>query len=366
MIFIIKARGTQKNIKKFLCTVCLCGEIVLYTTMAPSSCRCVSVVMINWNGKQFLEECIRSIEAQSSPIAELLILDNCSTDGSQELLSWYADQHRVVLNETNFGYCGGANYGIRHTSGDYVLIMNPDVLLHPDFVSHLLETAGDKPEVGILSGKLLRFDKKTLDSTGQFLRKNISPYERGYNEIDRGQYDQPGEIFSCCGAVAFYRRDMLEAIQIDGAYFDEAHFAFYEDLDIGWRAQLLGWKAYYVPNALAYHYRGGGLSGQKRRPHWFERVAWIPKVSFVEKPPFIQHHVIVNRYLTMLKNASWLDIARRFPSILTYELLLWGYVLCVRPSLLSTLGTLLKLFPDTFGKRKAIWTKKVFLESECV
>ncbi len=326
--------------------------------MTSHSHQRVSIIVINWNGKQFLQDCIQSIEMQTYQDTELVVLDNCSTDGSRELLSHLDGNYHLVLSDKNLGYCGGANLGIRSTNGEYVLIMNPDVLLHPDFLTHLLTAAQQNPEVGILSGKLLRFDKRTLDSTGQFLRKNMSPRERGYDEVDIGQYDRPGYVFSSCGAVVLYRRSMLEAIQLGGEYFDETYFAFYEDLDLGWRAQLSGWKAYYVPEAIAYHYRGGGLSEHKRQRQWFERISWIPNVSFVEKPQFIQHHLIVNRYLTMLKNASLADILIGLPAILRFEILLWGYVVCVRPSLFSTLFTLLKLFPQTLRKRQAIQSGK--------
>jgi GT2 family glycosyltransferase len=322
----------------------------------------VSIILLNWNGKRFLQNCIRSILAQSYRNYEFIIIDNCSTDGSREFLLQQYNHDQILLNEVNLGYCGGANLGIRKTKGEYVLILNPDIILHADFLSHIIEAVERDGSIGIATGKLLRFDKKTLDSTGQFLRKNLTPLERGYDEPDTGKYNQPGYIFSSCGAVAFYRRVMLEDIQLNGEFFDESYFAFYEDLDIGWRAQLSGWKAYYIPTAVAYHYRGGGFATLKRDKHWFEYIPFFPKVSLTQKPVSIQRHVIKNRYLTLIKNASFREIFRGFPAILKFELLLWGYVLCARPSLLTTLVPLAKLLPEAFKKRRYIQARRRVFE----
>jgi len=318
----------------------------------------VSIILLNWNGKQFLQDCIRSICAQSYRNYEVIIIDNCSTDGSREYLLQQYNHYQLFLNDVNLGYCGGSNLGIRKTKGEYVLILNPDIILHADFLAHIIKAVECDSSIGIATGKLLRFDKKTLDSTGQFLRKNLTPLERGYGEPDTGKYNQPGYVFSSCGAVAFYRRAMLEAIQLDGEFFDESYFAFYEDLDIGWRAQLLGWKAYYIPTAVAYHYRGGGLAELKRNKHWFEHIPFFPNVSLTQKPTSLQRHIIKNRYLTLIKNASFRDILRGFSAILKFEFLLWGYMLCARPSLLTTFADLAKLLPEALKKRRYIQARR--------
>jgi GT2 family glycosyltransferase len=228
------------------------------------------------------------------------------------------------------------------------------VLLEPTFLAQLMAGIGHDATIGIATGKLLRFDRTTLDSTGQFLRKNLSPLERGYGEPDTGQYEQSEYVFSSCGAVALYRRAMLEAINLDGEYFDESYSSYYEDLDIGWRAQLFGWKAYYVPSAVAYHYRGGGLVDFQQKSFWFERLPGVPNVSMTKKPVRLQRQIIKNRYLTLLKNASIQDIFRRFPAILKFELFLWGYVLCVKPVLFGVLLDMIKFLPSALKKRRYI------------
>lgn len=318
----------------------------------------VSIVLLNWNGKRFLQECIESVRQQTYQPLELLMIDNHSSDGSQAMLQGYMSEYRVMCNEVNLGYCGGANLGIANARGEFVLLLNPDVILHPDFLARCVDSAAQDQSIGIVSGKLLRFDRQTLDSTGQFLRKNLTPLERGYGESDTGKYEQPEYIFSCCGAVAFYRRKMLEDVRLHGEYFDETHFAFFEDSDIGWRAQLFGWRAYYAPTAIAYHYRGGGLTAQTAPRNWLQRLPFFPRVSLTEKPPFIQRHVIKNRYLTLLKNASFRDILQGLPAILRYEMLLWAYMLVTRPSLLITLLEVAQMLPQTLAKRRDIASRK--------
>ncbi|PID57800.1 hypothetical protein CSB45_06140 [candidate division KSB3 bacterium] len=324
----------------------------------------VSIILINWNGKRFLPECLRSIREQSYPYLELFVIDNASDDGSAELLHTHYRHERLLLNHKNLGYCGGANLGIRKAHGEYILLLNPDIILEANFVEQLVRSAACNPHCGMFSGKLLRFDRQTLDSTGQFLRPDISPLERGYGEKDQGQYERSGPVFSVCGAVAFYRRAMLEEIRLADQYFDEHYFAFYEDLDIGWRAQLCGWQAVYEPTAVAYHYRGGGLNSQSKAAPWFERLPLLPKVSFSSKPLFIQRHVLVNRYLTILKNVSWRDLLVGLPAILRYEMLMWAYVLLIRPALFSTLIDVMRLLPAMLRTRKQIARKTRIVPSE--
>ena len=319
----------------------------------------VSIIVINWNGKRFLQECLQSLYAQTCRDVEVILIDNDSTDGSRELLREHASRCRLLLNSANLGYCGAANLGISASRGDYVLILNPDVTLSPDFLEKLASCAERNPQVGSLTGKLLRFDHQTLDSAGQFLRKNLTPLERGYDQPDTGQYNVAEYVFSSCGAAAFYRRKMLEDIQLDGEYFDDAYFAFYEDLDIGWRAQLFGWKAYYLPDAVAHHYRGGGFSSPSAPASWVERLPFAPRVSFTGKPRFVQRHILKNRYLTLIKNADWSELFIGLPKIARLEFLILGYMLLARPSLLAAWGDVLKLLPQAWRWRRHIQGRRV-------
>lgn len=328
-------------------------------------CLCenmISIILLNWNSKRFLTGCIQSIRAQTYPHHELLIIDDQSTDGSAAFLQQHFPEYPLIQNTRKLGYCGGANLGIQHTNGEFVLLINADIILAPDFLARLLETIEREPHIGIATGKLLRFDRRTLDSTGQFLRRNLTPLERGYGEPDIGQYEQPEEIFSSCGGLVLYRRVMLDDLQIDGEVFDEAYFAYYEDLDIGWRAQVQGWRALYIPTAIAYHYRGGGLAASHPQATWIEQLPFVPNVSLFQKPPAIQQHVIKNRYLTLIKNASIRELWHGMPAILKFEFMLWGYILLARPQLITVVGDLLRLLPEALRKRKIIQAKRKVFE----
>ena len=135
-----------------------------------------SVIIPSYNRRDMLKTALDSVLAQSMKDFEIIVIDNASTDGSREWLQKENAVERLCLNEQNIGYCGGANQGIGHARGEYILILNPDVILETDFLTRLVSCAEQHPNVGIFSGKLLRFNRHTLDSTGQFLRKNFTPF----------------------------------------------------------------------------------------------------------------------------------------------------------------------------------------------
>jgi GT2 family glycosyltransferase len=147
--------------------------------------------------------------------------------------------------------------------------------------------------LGGLSGLILCFDVKTLDSAGQTLGKNRRPIERGYGKQLEKKYLKEGYCFSVCGAAALYRREAIEKIKIEDEFFDEEFFAFYEDLDAGWRLNLLGYRCKYIPKALVYHHRGGSRIGDSFVAKHFQIGG---------RPPKIQADIIRNRWLTILKN----------------------------------------------------------------
>jgi len=328
--------------------------------------RLVSVIIVNWNGAKFLESCLDSVLNQSYPDREILMIDNASQDNSVQIVRERYLQPasdvpvRLVENSENRGYCEGCNQGIDLAAGAYILILNPDTILSPNFIQSLVSSAELDPRIGMVAGKLLRFDRVTLDTTGQFLRWNLTPLDRGYGEQDTGQFDTPGYSFSTCGAAAFYRREMLEDIKIDGEYFDTSFFTYYEDLDLGWRAQLLGWKCYYNPEALAFHYRGGSLhqpEGWEHLPRPLKGI--LPRYSFRDKPPFLQKHILKNRYLTLVKNLGALDLILNLPSLLLFESLIWGYACLIQPELLGVLPRVFRLLPHALKKHRIIHSRRV-------
>jgi GT2 family glycosyltransferase len=308
----------------------------------------VSIIVINRNGKRFLSQCLFSVLRQTYPDIEVLVIDSGSCDGSLDLLRGEFSEVNVLAKMENIGFCKAFNEGVKRTRGEFVLLLNADTHLEPHYVEKVTSIMDKDPGLGSITGKVLRFDGKTIDSTGQFLGRDRRPMERGYNEDDRGQYDREETAFSVCGAVAFYRREMLEDCALLGEFFDEDYFAFYEDLDLGWRANLLGWRSLYHPRAIAYHYRWGteGYRGLKGR------------YGFLRRPLELKYHILKNRYMTMIKNDRLQGIFRDFPWILLFEGKLWGSVFIFSPQLLFFLPRSVPYLIKAFKKRYIIQRRK--------
>ena len=206
----------------------------------------VNVVIVNWNGGPFLKRCLESVKEQGCLLFEVIVIDNNSKDESHLIL---AEQKkiRVFYNKKNIGFSAACNQGIRLSEGEAVLVLNSDVILGQSYLEEVTRFISIEERIGMVTGRILRFDHRTIDTCGQILGKNRKAYDLGYGEIDQKQFLQTSEVFSVCGAVALYRTEMLDDISLNGEYFDEDFFTFYEDLDLGWRAQNRGWKAYYTP-----------------------------------------------------------------------------------------------------------------------
>ncbi|MFB0518893.1 MAG: glycosyltransferase family 2 protein [Acidobacteriota bacterium] len=305
----------------------------------------VSIIVISWDSIGFLGECLKSVREQTYQDWELIVVDNGSQDGSADLVREKFPEARLIANSQNLGFSRAGNLGLRESRGKWVLFINPDVRLERDWLEKALPAFKISPRVGMVTGKILRFDRSTIDSTGQFLSRSRRAIERGYNQPDRGQYDQQGFVFSVCGAVALYRREMVEALRLNGAFLDEDFFAFYEDLDVGWRANLLGWRGYYVPDAVAYHYRGGSQKGG----------GWLARFSQLsQRPTEIKFHIVKNRYLTIIKNDRWGKTLLYLPYVLGIDALLCLYLLVADPKVVGKLLTAGSYFKAAFRKRKCL------------
>jgi GT2 family glycosyltransferase len=312
----------------------------------------VAAVVINWNSGRYLADCLPSVLAQTLPPAELVIIDNASTDDSSAegrraldtTVGSTSCRVEWIMNPRNEGFSRAANQGIAVTTGEWVLVLNPDVVLSPTFLEEAWGALRDRPEAGSLAGKVLRFDFRTIDTTGQFIRADGRVRERGYGTIDHGAYDQPGDVFSVCGAVALYRRAMLEDVTVDGEYFDEDFFAFYEDADLGWRAQRRGWRCRYQPTAVAYHARGGTNPAAGRR--W-----WWARWQMPRRPLQIQFHILMNRHLMLIKNEPAGKLWLHWPMMLWADCVDLCYLL-VQPRLLAWAPRAASLVRRALDKRR--------------
>jgi GT2 family glycosyltransferase len=299
----------------------------------------VAVVVINYDGASDLPACLDSLLGQSRPPAELVVVDNRSRDGSVALLRTRYPGVRILALDRNRGYAGGANVGIDATRAPYVMPMNPDVVLTPSFLAELVDFAEGRPEVGSLTGKLLRAsagsDGPIIDSTGHVLFRNRWAVNRGEGERDRGRYDEPEEVFGVSGAAPLYRRVMLDDVRVHGEVFAESFFLYLEDVDLDWRARLRGWKAYYVPAAVAFHERG--YKGGARR-----------------RDAVILRHSLKNRYLLMLRNDDLRNVLRDAWAILPMEVLRALDFLFTAPRSLRGYLDVLRILPQTWRQRREI------------
>jgi len=224
----------------------------------------VSINILNTNEREFLEKTLPLILDQTYPEYEVILTDNASTDGSVEYVREHFPEVRILQNEENLGYVGGHNRGIAETDGDYVMLLNADIFLKPDFLEEKVKAVEYADDVGSAEGKLLQIrpdeerfpDYKIFDSTGLAINRMRKNSDRAYGVEDVGQYDREEFVFGPSGATPLYKREMLEDIRIDDEYLDSTFFIYREEVDLAWRAQIQGWKCRYTPKAVAYHVRG--------------------------------------------------------------------------------------------------------------
>ncbi|MGD0336263.1 MAG: glycosyltransferase family 2 protein [Candidatus Omnitrophota bacterium] len=281
----------------------------------------VSVIVVAFAGENYIRKCLDSLTRQSCRYLDIIVVDNSAKPDIERLIQRSYPAVRLFVQEKNIFYGPALNIGIKQGSAEYILCLNDDVVLDDSFVEKALRGFSVDKKIGMVSGKILRSDRATIDSTGLFLSAWASPLERGYGKKDNGQFDKEGFIFGVSGAAAFYRRKMLDGIKEGGSYFDTDFAMFYEDLDIAWRALRAGWKGYYIPDAVAYHSRGASTrpdnTGKK-----FARL-------YIDDT--LQMHLVKNRYLAIIKNISLSNLLLRLPFLAFYDFFLWVYILIFRP-----------------------------------
>jgi GT2 family glycosyltransferase len=307
----------------------------------------VSITVVTWNSERYLSECFASLQQQDYPELEVIVVDNASTDGTRALLRSVEPRWRVIYNDSNVGFAAGQNQAVRASNGEWVLCLNPDVVLSPNFASELMTVVQAHPYVGAVCGKLLRWDPaaeqhktKIIDSTGIYFTRNMRHLDRGAEEADHGQFDRLQYVFGASGAAAMFRRDFMGAVSVEGQFFDEEFFAFREDGDLAWRAQLMGWKCLYTPAAVAWHVR-------RVTP---ERRADLPLV--------INWHSVKNRFLMRGKNASgWLCWRLFFP-VAWRDLMTLGYALVRDWRMISAVFYPFRAFGNIRRKRAIIQSRR--------
>lgn len=280
----------------------------------------ISIIVTTFNRKDLLKNCLDSVKRQIFKDIETIVIDNASSDGSAEMIKNDHKNVKLIENRQNLFFCKAYNQGIEASNGEFVLCLNNDVVLGAGYLKEVLRAVDLDEKIGMVSGKILRMDGKTIDSTGLFLGRNRKAVERGYGKRNKGQYEKAGYVFGVSGACAFLRRKMLEDIKDSNGYFDETFGMYYEDLDLCWRAHKKGWKAYYNPKAIACHLRGGTSISQRE-----ERSLNLHYLSDDLKKKYIK-----NRYKCMIKNDTLWGVFTNLPFIALYEIKVWSYMIVNR------------------------------------
>ncbi len=210
----------------------------------------VSIIIPNFNGKQFLKECLNSIKKQNFSLYEVIIVDNGSTDGSVEYLEENYSEFKLIQNNKNLGFATAVNQGIKASNAEYVLLLNNDTELEDGCLSYLLNCIDNDETIFGVSSKMIQYqDRNLIDDAGD--EYTILGYTKKVgNNRSTELYQSKREIFSACAGAAIYRRNIFDII----GYFDENFFAYMDDVDISYRARIYGFKCFYCPEAVVYHH----------------------------------------------------------------------------------------------------------------
>ncbi|MGA2601386.1 MAG: glycosyltransferase family 2 protein [Bryobacteraceae bacterium] len=300
----------------------------------------VCVTIVTYNSREYIEPCLRSLFQQGYRHLEIAIVDNASWDGTREVLSRYEGSVKVEYNDTNIGFAAAQNQAIRLSASDWVLVLNPDVVLRPGFIAELVGAAQFDESVGTVCGRLLAigrdlkpYRQPVIDTTGIYFTPEMRHFDRGWKEPDEGQYRDLEYVFGASAAAALYRREMIDDISGSGEFFDPDFFAYREDADVAWRAQLMGWHCLYVPDAVGYHVRSVG-PGDRRA---------VPGV--------LNMHSVKNRFLMRIKNATG-GLYRRFWFPMTArDLLVVGGCLLWEQRSLPAFWRVAQCFPRALRRR---------------
>jgi GT2 family glycosyltransferase len=293
----------------------------------------VSIIILNYNAGELLLNCIGSIKKSAYKNLEIIVVDNISTDKSQETCKEKYPDIKLIQNNENFGYCEGNNIGIREAKGDYIIILNPDTIVESNWIEALI-SAYNKFGEGLYQPKHLSLNEKTVYmSAGNMLNIFGFGYAREKGNKDENQFNKIEEIGYASGTCLFTSSAVLKKVGL----FDPFIFLYHDDLDLGWRASQLGIKSYYVPTSLIYHAESYSLKWSAEKFYWLER----------------------NRKYCILTHYSKQTYSKIFPTLLAVDFFVWMYYLTK-----GFLGSKIRAELDIIKNRKAIKIKYEELESK--
>ncbi len=307
-----------------------------------------TVAIINYGQDDLVSGCLSSIHRQSVRPTNIFVVDNSGHLRAETLAT---EGVFLLNNRRNLGYSGGCNLALNLCHTEYLLVMNPDVLLEPDYAEHLLAYMDRQREVAALSGLLLRYDfdndRRTniIDSAGIEGTRTGRFSDRGQGIEWKNQY-LSAPVFGVSGAAAFFRTAALQTVAVDGEVFDEDMLAYKEDIDIAWRLNSVGWVCMIVVEAIAYHGRaaGGSVVGWRGR-----------RVERLQHSLIARRLAFKNQFLLLLKNGNRRDLDC-FRTLLR-QLIIVVYICVFEPTVLGIVPKLIRQIPKALTKR--MWNKRM-------
>lgn len=254
----------------------------------------VSIIIVNWNGLRWLKLCLPSLLRQRYKNIEIILVDNASTDDSIGWIKKYYPRVTILKNSENLGFAEANNVGYRKAKGQYILLLNNDTVVKPDFLVELIKKIESSPDIaGVQSKLLLMDDHSRLDAVGAFLTPTGFLFHWGFGKKDSAKYDKTQNLYTTKGAAMMFCRDALRKVEMDNSIFDPTYFAYFEETDLCHRIWLTGKRIVYAPKSVVFHKMGGTSTGMDNA--------------------FIQYHSFKNRIRSYLKNLEWGNLFKLLP-----------------------------------------------------
>jgi len=315
----------------------------------------VSIHVPVYNEEKRIRKALCSIVSQTYKNIEVLVFDNGSTDKTVDIVKNEFPDFKVYLSDKNLVVGPGNNKAAKMTEGKYIISLSADVVMADNFVEEMVKVMEHDENIGALQAKILHITPEgektnTIDTTGFEIYKSRRLINRGHGKEDIGQYEKAEEIFAYEGAVPVWRREAFLDCSIFGEAHDEDFWWMSDDIDFGWRMNLLGWKNYYAPNVLAWHER---QTTQKLASSKFDFIKMRKNIRSDKKTLDI-----LNYRLTILKNDFSFSILKNIFPILKREIMLFIYFLFFEQSTLLAYPKIIAKIPKMLKKRKEIMRKK--------
>ncbi len=300
-------------------------------------------VVVNFNGGEDLPRCLDALRAQTS-MAEVVLVDCASGDGTRAFAERPPEGVKGLPLARNAGYAGGCAAGLAalDPAVEVIGFFNPDCVPAPEFFAVCLDLLARRPDAGGVAARLERPGGEVLDSCGQVLTPLLLRVrDRGYSGPAAGRFGEPATVLAACGAAMVYRRAALAAAAVAGEVFPADYFAFWEDLDLGWRVSAAGWPVVYEPHAVATHRRGATAAPGAGR-------------LIFRRPPELAAAVIANRWATLVRNLHPVDFWLRLPVLLPGEVAMLIWVLLRHPRVLGELRAALPRVRRAAAQRRLV------------